>query len=62
MLTFEPGTTIGDGVCVSITVIEDQIAEGNERISLTLSTTSSLVDFGTDNATVVIVDNDGKIV
>ena len=46
---------------VSVTIINDNILEGEERFFVLLITNDAFVDFGNNNATIIIVDDgDGK--
>ena len=46
---------------VSISLINDQVIEGNENFTVTLETTQPRVVFSRSQTTVTIQDNDGKM-
>ena len=54
---FGPGETTAD---VNITIVDDNIMEGTEMFSATLTTADSNVMIGDGTATVTILDDDGK--
>ena len=47
--------------CANITIIDDNIVEGPETFSVTLSSTNFQVDVLSSNVPVFIADNEGKI-
>jgi len=46
-------------VTVPITIVDDNITEGNESFTVALSSTGEVV-FTQEDTTVIIIDNDGK--
>ena len=54
---FGPGETTAD---VNITIVNDNIMEGTEMFSATLTTADPNVMIGDGTATVTILDEDGK--
>lgn len=57
-MTFAPSD--GDKKCVNVTIVDDSLVENNEEFSLTLTTSDSAVSLTSSEATVTIIDNDGK--
>ena len=47
--------------CAFIRIVEDSIKEGNEQFSVSLSSFNSQVVFGTEKATITIVEEDAPI-
>ena len=59
-LTFTPtGDTV---ICHNITIVDDSLVEDTQVFLAELETADSSVRLFPDNATISIVDNDGKIV
>ena len=59
VLTFTPGGTTVQHITVNIT--DDNLIEGTERFTASLSTTNSFTKIGSINETTVrIIDDDGK--
>ena len=59
-MTFAPGETVQ---YVNVSVANDDILEGDEMFTATLTSTVSTVMIGSNNtATATIVDNDSKFV
>ena len=46
---------------VNVSTIEDNLVEGNEEFTLSLSSTSFIVDVATPNANVTIVDDESEL-
>ena len=46
-------------VTVPITIVDDNLTEGNESFTVALSSTGEVV-FTQEDTTVIIIDNDGK--
>ena len=59
--TIPSSTAEGDSVCIDITIVGDDIVEGEESLILNVSVanTNDVIDGG-DIVTVTIEDNDGK--
>ena len=57
-----PGSGDGALMCSSVTVLEDDMIEGEEdfSITLTLVTTRTSLSLGNSATNVTLVDNDGK--
>ena len=58
-LIFTAANVVGSTVCTNVTIIDDEVLEGDQSFSLSLSSTDPVM-FGTDEATVTIVDNDSE--
>jgi hypothetical protein len=46
-------------MCINVTIVEDAVLEGDQSFTLSLSTVDPVL-FGTDQASVVIIDNDSE--
>ena len=58
---FTAGTSIGTMKCLNITINTTRTVEEDETFTVTLTTSSSVVELGNDVTTVVIMDNDSMI-
>ena len=58
-LTFTAADMVGSAMCINVTIIDDTVLEGDESFTLSLSSADPVL-FGTNQASVVIIDNDGK--
>ena len=54
-------TSTQQRTCASVTIIDDNLNEGTETFTLTLSSTNFQVNILTSSALVIIADNEGKI-
>ena len=60
-LTIPSSTAVGNSVCHQITIIGDDIVEGNETLTIAIRVANSKdVINGGDIVTVTILDNDGR--
>lgn len=61
-LTFAPGSGDGALMCSSVTVLEDDVVEGEEdfRTTLSLVTTRTSLTLGNSATNVTLADDDGK--
>ena len=53
-------TSIARSDCITFGILDDDIIEGTERITITLVRENMEVVFEDDTATILIVDNDSK--
>ena len=60
-LVFTAGTSNGTMQCLNITINTTRTVEEDETFTVTLTTSSSVVELGNDMTTVVIMDNDSMI-
>ena len=60
-LVFTAGTSIGTMQCLSVKINTTRTVEEDETFTVTLTTSSSVVELGNDVTTVVIMDNDSMI-
>lgn len=62
MVTFPIGSVAGDIQCFGVTIINDELVEGNENFFLNLVSTNAqvTVDQTRDQATVNIIDEDSR--
>ena len=60
-LVFTAGTSIGTMQCLNVTINTTRTVEEDETFTVTLTTSSSVVELGNDVTTVVIMDNDSMI-
>ena len=60
-LTIPSSTAVGNSVCHQITIIGDDIVEGDETLIITISVanTNDVIN-GSDVVTVTILDDDGR--
>ena len=58
VLTF---TSTQQRICTIVAIIDDNLNEGTETFTLTLSSTNFQVNILTSSALVIIADNEGKI-
>ena len=63
MLTFPIGSVAGNTQCFGVTIINDELVEGNENFFLNLVSTNAqvTVDQTRDQATVNIIDEDSRL-
>lgn len=47
--------------CIEATIVDDDIVESNEVFSISLMTNQPGVNFESDEATVTIIDNEGRL-
>ena len=59
-LTFSSGSSVGATKCANISIIDDDVFEGNQYFSLQLATRNPHVMVGTAVTRVTITDYDGK--
>ncbi len=61
-VSFTPGSSDGDMVCVNVTVIADAMVERvmNFTVELSLDTVGESLSLGNDATLVILVDSDGK--
>jgi hypothetical protein len=61
-LTFVPGSGDGALMCSSVTILEDNVIEGEEDFSVTLAlvTTASSLSLGNSVTNITLADDDGK--
>lgn len=59
VLTFTADDVIRDVRCVNVSINDDDILEGDQEFTLSLSSLDPVV-FGTNQATVLIIDNDSE--
>ena len=60
-LVFTAGTSNGTMKCLNVTINTTRTVEEDETFTVTLNTSSSVVELGNDVTTVVIMDNDSMI-
>ena len=60
-LVFTAGTSNGTMLCLNITINTTRTVEEDETFTVTLTTSSSVVELGNYVTTVVIMDNDSMI-
>ena len=58
---FPSGSTDGDTACVNITILDDDILEGDHTFTVTLTTLDPDVMLGSNEATITIIDNEGNL-
>ena len=58
---FPFGSTDNDTACVNITIMDDDILEGDHTFTVTLTTLDPDVMLGNHETTITIIDNEGNL-
>ena len=61
LLSFMPGSSDGDTVCINVTVLSDDLVESKEdfTVGLTLNTIDDGIQFGNNITAVTLIDSNG---
>ena len=61
LLSFTPGSSDGDMVCINATVLSDDLVECEEdfAVALTLNTVGDSIELGNNSTAVTLIDSDG---
>ncbi len=59
--TFSSGSIDNDTRCVDVSIVDDDVLEGNQNFIVTLTTPDPNVILGNEMTTVAIIDNDGLL-